>query len=197
MDACGSPMDTRLPAPPDHWLPGFNFIVEEWFEGDRYETGSRSRQRTPDRKRNVQSIPVFEAKFPQDVVHVKLHRTLAQPQLKRNFLIGQAATDERRNLMLTGRQATGRQATSVHLERFPHFAGRQHRRRWIVSKAHPPRGCQLTIVKEPICRTLAPGPRPVRGRGRRETCRSVYYPEQDARVVKRQLEATGEIRRRQ
>ena len=24
--------------PPDHWLPGFNFNVEEWFEGDRYET---------------------------------------------------------------------------------------------------------------------------------------------------------------
>jgi hypothetical protein len=23
---------------PDHWLPGFNFNVEEWFEGDRYET---------------------------------------------------------------------------------------------------------------------------------------------------------------
>jgi hypothetical protein len=22
----------------DHWLPGFNFSVEEWFEGDRYET---------------------------------------------------------------------------------------------------------------------------------------------------------------
>jgi hypothetical protein len=22
----------------DHWLPGFNFDVEEWFEGDRYET---------------------------------------------------------------------------------------------------------------------------------------------------------------
>jgi hypothetical protein len=24
--------------PQDHWLPGFNFNVEEWFEGDRYET---------------------------------------------------------------------------------------------------------------------------------------------------------------
>jgi hypothetical protein len=23
--------------PPDHWLPGFNFNVEEWFEGDQYE----------------------------------------------------------------------------------------------------------------------------------------------------------------
>jgi len=23
---------------PDHWLPGFNFNVEEWFEGDTYET---------------------------------------------------------------------------------------------------------------------------------------------------------------
>jgi len=22
----------------DHWLPGFNFNVEEWFEGDRCET---------------------------------------------------------------------------------------------------------------------------------------------------------------
>jgi hypothetical protein len=22
----------------DHWLPGFSFNVEEWFEGDRYET---------------------------------------------------------------------------------------------------------------------------------------------------------------
>jgi hypothetical protein len=27
-----------LPPPQDHWLPGFNFNVEEWFEGDRYET---------------------------------------------------------------------------------------------------------------------------------------------------------------
>jgi hypothetical protein len=24
--------------PPNHWLPGFNFNVEEWFEGDSYET---------------------------------------------------------------------------------------------------------------------------------------------------------------
>jgi hypothetical protein len=24
--------------PQDHWLPGFNFNVEEWFEGYRYET---------------------------------------------------------------------------------------------------------------------------------------------------------------
>jgi hypothetical protein len=24
--------------PPGHWLPNFNFNVEEWFEGDRYET---------------------------------------------------------------------------------------------------------------------------------------------------------------
>jgi hypothetical protein len=22
----------------DHWLHGFNYKVEEWFEGDRYET---------------------------------------------------------------------------------------------------------------------------------------------------------------
>jgi len=22
----------------DHWLPGFNFNVEEWFEVDQYET---------------------------------------------------------------------------------------------------------------------------------------------------------------
>jgi hypothetical protein len=27
-----------LSPPPDHWLPGFNFNVEEWFEGDTYET---------------------------------------------------------------------------------------------------------------------------------------------------------------
>jgi hypothetical protein len=27
-----------LSPPPDHWLPGFNFNVEQWFEGDRYET---------------------------------------------------------------------------------------------------------------------------------------------------------------
>jgi hypothetical protein len=24
--------------PQDHWLPGFNFNVEEWFKGDHYET---------------------------------------------------------------------------------------------------------------------------------------------------------------
>lgn len=24
--------------PPDHWLPRFNFNVEEWLEGDRYGT---------------------------------------------------------------------------------------------------------------------------------------------------------------
>jgi hypothetical protein len=24
--------------PLDHWLLGFNFNVEEWFEGDHYET---------------------------------------------------------------------------------------------------------------------------------------------------------------
>jgi hypothetical protein len=24
--------------PQDHWLAGFNFNVEEWFEGDRCET---------------------------------------------------------------------------------------------------------------------------------------------------------------
>jgi hypothetical protein len=24
--------------PQDHWLEGFNYMVEEWFEGDRYET---------------------------------------------------------------------------------------------------------------------------------------------------------------
>jgi hypothetical protein len=23
---------------PDHWLPGFNYNVEQWFERDRYET---------------------------------------------------------------------------------------------------------------------------------------------------------------
>jgi hypothetical protein len=27
-----------LSPPPDQWLPGFNFNVEEWFEGDQYET---------------------------------------------------------------------------------------------------------------------------------------------------------------
>jgi hypothetical protein len=27
-----------LPFEGDHWLPGFNFNVEEWFEGDQYET---------------------------------------------------------------------------------------------------------------------------------------------------------------
>jgi hypothetical protein len=27
-----------LGPPPDHSLPGFNFNVEEWFKGDRYET---------------------------------------------------------------------------------------------------------------------------------------------------------------
>jgi hypothetical protein len=31
-------MDDRLAPAPDHWLPGFNFNVEEWFEGDHYET---------------------------------------------------------------------------------------------------------------------------------------------------------------
>jgi hypothetical protein len=28
----------------DHWLPGFNYNVEEWFEGDRYETLAICRQ---------------------------------------------------------------------------------------------------------------------------------------------------------
>jgi hypothetical protein len=28
----------RCTMPQDHWLPGFNFNVEEWFEGDHYET---------------------------------------------------------------------------------------------------------------------------------------------------------------
>jgi hypothetical protein len=27
-----------LPFQGDHWLPGFNFNVEEWFDGDHYET---------------------------------------------------------------------------------------------------------------------------------------------------------------
>jgi ATP/maltotriose-dependent transcriptional regulator MalT len=27
-----------LPPLQDHWLPGFNFNIEEWFEGDHYET---------------------------------------------------------------------------------------------------------------------------------------------------------------
>ena len=28
----------------NHWLDGFNFNVEEWFEGDRYETLAICRQ---------------------------------------------------------------------------------------------------------------------------------------------------------
>jgi hypothetical protein len=28
----------RHAMPQDHWLEGFNYNVEEWFEGDRYET---------------------------------------------------------------------------------------------------------------------------------------------------------------
>jgi hypothetical protein len=28
----------RAMACENHWLPGFNFNVEEWIEGDRYET---------------------------------------------------------------------------------------------------------------------------------------------------------------
>ena len=28
----------------DHWLPGFNYDVEEWFERDRYETLAICRQ---------------------------------------------------------------------------------------------------------------------------------------------------------
>jgi hypothetical protein len=28
----------------DHWLHGFNYNVEEWFEGDRYETLAICRQ---------------------------------------------------------------------------------------------------------------------------------------------------------
>ena len=28
----------------NHWLPGFNFNVEEWFEGDHYETLAICRQ---------------------------------------------------------------------------------------------------------------------------------------------------------
>jgi hypothetical protein len=34
------------PTDEDHWLPRFNSNVEEWFEGDGYETaGTRSFQR--------------------------------------------------------------------------------------------------------------------------------------------------------
>jgi hypothetical protein len=33
----------------DHWLPGFNFNVEEWFEGDRYETLAVCRSLEPAR----------------------------------------------------------------------------------------------------------------------------------------------------
>jgi hypothetical protein len=32
----------------DHWLLGFNFNVEEWFEGDRYETLAICRSRHPE-----------------------------------------------------------------------------------------------------------------------------------------------------
>jgi hypothetical protein len=34
-----------LPFEGDHWLPGFNFNVEEWFEGDCYETLAICRSR--------------------------------------------------------------------------------------------------------------------------------------------------------
>jgi hypothetical protein len=31
-----------------HWLPGFNFNVEEWFEGDQYETLASMKRRLPE-----------------------------------------------------------------------------------------------------------------------------------------------------
>jgi hypothetical protein len=37
----------RLECLSDHWLPGFNFNVEEWFEGDRYETPAICRSPWP------------------------------------------------------------------------------------------------------------------------------------------------------
>jgi hypothetical protein len=38
-----------LPFEGDHWLPGFNFNVEEWFEGDCYETLAICRSLEPAR----------------------------------------------------------------------------------------------------------------------------------------------------
>jgi hypothetical protein len=35
--------------PQDHWLPGFNFNVEAWFEGDHYETLAICRSLEPAR----------------------------------------------------------------------------------------------------------------------------------------------------
>jgi hypothetical protein len=31
-------VDDSLAPAADHWLPGFNFNVEEWFEGHRHKT---------------------------------------------------------------------------------------------------------------------------------------------------------------
>jgi hypothetical protein len=50
------------------------------------------------------------AKLPQNVMHVKLHRTVSQSQFSRYFPVGQATSDEPRDLMLTSRQAI-----SIHL----------------------------------------------------------------------------------
>jgi len=32
----------------DHWLPAFNYNVEEWFEGDRYKTLAICRNLAPE-----------------------------------------------------------------------------------------------------------------------------------------------------
>jgi hypothetical protein len=38
----------KLAAPPDYWLPGFNFNVEEWdANGQTYETRRRDRGSEP------------------------------------------------------------------------------------------------------------------------------------------------------
>jgi hypothetical protein len=38
-----------LPFEGDHWLPGLNFNVEEWFEGHQYETLAICRTLVPAR----------------------------------------------------------------------------------------------------------------------------------------------------
>jgi hypothetical protein len=60
--------------------------------------------------RRVQSVSVFFAKLLQNVMHVKLHRAVSYSQFSRYFLIGQAASYEPCDLMLTSRQAI-----SIHL----------------------------------------------------------------------------------
>jgi hypothetical protein len=38
---------SSLAMPQDHWLPGFNFNVEEWFEGDHYDKRSAAHSNWP------------------------------------------------------------------------------------------------------------------------------------------------------